>query len=247
MSRFWNWIANLSPGEIARSGEVNDNFAAIDAGLDGVEAELNRTIRFTADTMPAESAFQIPDNAAQRAGRSLMFDATGKAVVGSLVWRARGAWATATSYAVNDVVSADVEGSIFVCLVAHTSASFAVDVSAGRWVKVLDMLPYYYAVRRSQIITAAASPYAASQGDDLMVDVSAGPVTITLPAAPSIADQAISVTHIDGNIAANNITIARNGLRIMGLDEDMTVNDANAAFELAYSDAARGWRLVRGV
>lgn len=43
----------------------------------------------------------------------------------------RGAWATATAYAVKDMV---VEGtSIYVCAIAHTSGVFATDAAAGKW------------------------------------------------------------------------------------------------------------------
>lgn len=40
-------------------------------------------------------------------------------------------WATATAYAVNDTVSTD--NSIYVCLVAHTSGTFATDLAAAKW------------------------------------------------------------------------------------------------------------------
>ena len=42
-----------------------------------------------------------------------------------------GAWQTAYSYAVKDVVS---ESSVlYVCLVAHTSGTFSTDLSGGKW------------------------------------------------------------------------------------------------------------------
>ncbi|WP_443748150.1 carbohydrate-binding protein [Asticcacaulis solisilvae] len=43
----------------------------------------------------------------------------------------RGAWATATSYAVNDKVL--VNGAFYKCLTAHLSGTFATDLSAGKW------------------------------------------------------------------------------------------------------------------
>jgi hypothetical protein len=81
----------------------------------------------------------------------------------------------------------------------------------------------------------------------LLVDVTAGPVTVVLPASPTLGNQPVGVTHLDGNIAANNITINRNGQKIMSLTEDMIVSDPNASLMLGFSDAARGWRLIRGV
>lgn len=46
-------------------------------------------------------------------------------------WNARGLWATATAYVLNDMV--DVGGASYVCAVAHTSGVFATDYAAGKW------------------------------------------------------------------------------------------------------------------
>ena len=44
----------------------------------------------------------------------------------------QGAWATSTAYVLKDVV---VESStVYICVVAHTSGTFATDLSAGKWV-----------------------------------------------------------------------------------------------------------------
>ena len=43
----------------------------------------------------------------------------------------RGAWVTATSYAYKDLVSQT--GNTYICVTAHTSGTFATDLSAGRW------------------------------------------------------------------------------------------------------------------
>lgn len=46
-------------------------------------------------------------------------------------WTARGLWATATAYVVNDMV--DVNGAAYICAIAHTSGVFATDYAAGKW------------------------------------------------------------------------------------------------------------------
>lgn len=46
-----------------------------------------------------------------------------------LVWQ--GAWVTATAYDVNDAV--ENGGSSYICLVAHTSGTFATDLAASKW------------------------------------------------------------------------------------------------------------------
>ena len=50
-------------------------------------------------------------------------------VASKFTWK--GAWATTTAYAVNDTV--EYGGSGYICIVAHTSGTFATDLSAGKW------------------------------------------------------------------------------------------------------------------
>jgi hypothetical protein len=49
-------------------------------------------------------------------------------------WTIRGAWLTATAYALKDYVTSGASG--YVCVVAHTSGVFATDLAAGKWVLV---------------------------------------------------------------------------------------------------------------
>lgn len=62
--------------------------------------------------------------------------------------------------------------------------------------------------------------------------------TLTLPATPAAGD---TVVVCIGNSRTDNI-IARNGSTIMGLAEDMTVDNANATVTLRYLN--NSWRLV---
>lgn len=68
----------------------------------------------------------------------------------------------------------------------------------------------------------------------------ASATTLTLPAAPSAGD-VLWLTVANGRV--DNV-VARNGLRIQGLLEDMTLNDPNATVQLRYVSAALGWRIV---
>lgn len=74
------------------------------------------------------------------------------------------------------------------------------------------------------------------------VDTSGGAVTMTLPASASMGDT-ITVIDASGSFDTNNLTVGRNGLRIMGLTEDMTVNNKNISFELVYHNSSNGWRI----
>jgi len=86
--------------------------------------------------------------------------------------------------------------------------------------------------------------YTAVAGDQVLVNTSgsgaSAPVTITLPASPSIGNE---VTFIDSgnNFAANNLTVARNGSNILGSASDLTVSTNSSAFTLVYVNATRGW------
>ena len=86
--------------------------------------------------------------------------------------------------------------------------------------------------------------YTAVNGDQVLVDTSGGgigaPVTITLPASPAIGNE---VHFIDSgsNLASNNLTIGRNGSKILGLESDLTVSTNGSAFTLVYVNATRGW------
>jgi hypothetical protein len=134
--------------------------------------------------------------------------------------------------------------SLYVVTVSHTSAgAIATDIGAGRLSVAVDLSEMQRFIRKFQIIT---SNYTAVSGDDLFVDVTAGALSITLPAAPLLSDQPITICHAGGNVVANNITVLRNGKPIMGLNEDMIISTNNASLELAYMNSVAGWRLTKG-
>lgn len=64
--------------------------------------------------------------------------------------------------------------------------------------------------------------------------------TLTLPASPK-GGYAVNVVNRSGTATA---VIGRNAQNIMGLAEDMTVDDLNASFRLVFTDATRGWVLA---
>ena len=98
-------------------------------------------------------------------------------------------------------------------------------------------------IRHKGFITPGAT-YTTVNGDQVLVDTSGGgigaPVTINLPASPSVGDE---VHFIDSgnNLASNNLTIGRNSSNILGSASDLTVSTNSAAFTLVYVNATRGW------
>lgn len=69
-----------------------------------------------------------------------------------------GAWATATVYGLNSLVT--YGGSSYICLIAHTSGTFATDIAAGRWTKFSQGI-------RNRGVWASATTYLV---DDLVTD-----------------------------------------------------------------------------
>lgn len=55
---------------------------------------------------------------------------------GDYVFRARGNWLTATEYARND--TAANAGILYLCVVGHTSGTFATDLAAGKWIALVN-------------------------------------------------------------------------------------------------------------
>lgn len=82
----------------------------------------------------------------------------------------------------------------------------------------------------------------ASNGDKILLDASGGGFTVNLPASPVMGDT-VSFVDATGDCGTNNVTVGRNGEKIMGLAEDLTINDDNAAFDLVYYNSTYGWRL----
>ena len=88
----------------------------------------------------------------------------------------------------------------------------------------------------SSSITIAAN-------DRYFVDTSAAARTITLPASPQTGDQ-VSIIDLVGTFDTYNCTIARNGLKIMGLEENLVLAVEDTGITLVYTGATYGWKLV---
>lgn len=85
--------------------------------------------------------------------------------------------------------------------------------------------------------------YTAVAGDYIQANTTSAAFTIILPASPSANDQ-VCIADYAGTFGTNNLTLARNALKIMSLAEDMTVSTANVSLTLSYIDATRGWALT---
>lgn len=98
-------------------------------------------------------------------------------------------------------------------------------------------------LRKKGYVTPGGT-YTAVNGDQVLVDTSGSgigaPVTIDLPASPTVGDE---VHFIDSgnNLASNNLTIGRNSSNINGAASNLVVSTNLAAFTLVYVNSTLGW------
>ena len=86
------------------------------------------------------------------------------------------------------------------------------------------------------------SNFNAVAGEGYFVDTSSSVITATLPASATLGDE-ITFTDAVGTFDTNNFTVSRNGHKIQGLSEDLTVSTERAGFTLVYYNVAQGWIL----
>jgi len=116
-----------------------------------VDTELN-DVKTTLDAVLVNMALLQRDDGEQ-ANNTIGYDQLKSDVTVAVT--ARGEWATATEYAVGDVTWES--GILYVCNTAHTSGTFATDLSATKWSELLDV------ASQTSTATAAASAAGSAQ------------------------------------------------------------------------------------
>jgi hypothetical protein len=80
----------------------------------------------------------------------------------------------------------------------------------------------------------------AQNSQEIFVNTTAAPVTVTLPASPTIGWKII-LKDSKKTFATNNLTIARNGSNINGVASNYTGDTDGVTVELVYIDVSYGW------
>jgi hypothetical protein len=90
------------------------------------------------------------------------------------------------------------------------------------------------------LVSDGANTLTSIAGDQIIVDTTTNPVTVTLPASPSVGDE---VTIIDGFnfFASNNCVVGNNGNNILGAASALTLSTNRQAITLVYVNATQGW------
>ena len=85
-----------------------------------------------------------------------------------------------------------------------------------------------------------SSSTTAVAGGNYMVNSTSGPVTITLPASPSLGDT-IKIVDATGNLATNNLTLSPGSEKIKGISGNQIFTTNDLAVTLVYYNGTRGW------
>ena len=89
-----------------------------------------------------------------------------------------------------------------------------------------------------QAIKTGAFNVAAGEG--YFVNTTSSAFTGTLPASPSLGDEATFVDYA-GTFDSNSFTVGRNSKPIQGVAEDLVVSTERASFTLVFVDDTQGW------
>lgn len=97
-------------------------------------------------------------------------------------------------------------------------------------------------VPRTFVYSVVTTSFSAANWNGYFINTTSGGVTATLPANPSTGDT-IRFLDVARTFQTNALTVNRNGQRIQGDLDNLTVNTQGAAFELIFSNTTFGWRI----
>lgn len=188
---------------------------ALEANVDAREA--NAIVQ--ANTATAQASAALASAASASASAILAAASAGAA-----------AWVSGTTYSIGQVVWSPITQLIYRRRVAGAGTT---DPSAdsANWALVAGGLPQLVE------ITATSATLLAGQ-HAVLTNVSQ--TTVTLPPSPTVFDY-VWVTPTNSRV---DNRIARNGQNIMGLAEDLDIDNANATVQLRFMGGTRGWSLV---
>ena len=172
-------------------------------------------------TDPTNINMTLP-RAADRAGKSLAFDAQGNPTLGDTLGTNRGNWAASRMYFVRDIVKDTSTSNIWQCLVQHTSSGaqpISTNTDAAKWFLLVD------AAAAGASATAAASSATAAATSASQASTSA---TNAASSASTASTQASNASTSATN-AANSATAAAGSASTASTQATNASNSATAA------------------
>jgi hypothetical protein len=82
--------------------------------------------------------------------------------------------------------------------------------------------------------------YNAAIGEKILADTSVGSFSITLPSTPAMGDM-VRISDYSASFDINPLTVFRNGNKILGISDDLSVDIKNHAVVLVFANANSGW------
>lgn len=225
-------------GTRVASSDLINEFQSVEAGFDSVQTDFGHTLHQASGT-----AIAAMPNAVSRALKVLSFDADGNpaTTIDGVDFAASAATATAaagtaTTQAGIATTQADIattQAGIATTKAAEAAAS-AASIAGGPVTSVMGKTGIVTGVALDKGMSVIGTSTAAVAYTTYALTAS---LTLTLPASPT-AGQWVGVIN---RSATTTPVIGRNGQNIMGLAEDLTIDNANASLTLVFADATRGW------
>lgn len=129
-----------------------------------------------------------------------------------LNYKWRGAWATSTTFALRDTVLYTVDGDGYICLIPHTSGTFATDLAAGKWEKYTDGFPYGF-LDEDNMASNSATSVPSQQSVKAYVDTQRAGIAVPYAVktwvnnAANYSTTSTSATYIDSTNAKATVTL----------------------------------------
>lgn len=250
MNRYFNWPTSLTrfiPYDTARSEDINDALDGLSAGMDEVDDDIDRALK-----LPIGTADQtLAASAGARANKVLAFDGSGNVTLS--VNDVDSAGASATAAAASAVTAASEAGTAttqagiattqagisttqagIATTKAAEAAASAASIAGGPVTSVMGKTGVVTGIALDEGMSVIGTSTAAAAYKTYTLTAS---LTLTLPSSPT-AGQWVGVIN---RSTTTTPVIGRNGQNIMGLSEDLTIDNANASLTLVFADATRGW------
>ena len=133
---------SYTKGTLARGDVVKSDFDALVTAFDLTQKNIKRAIKLPDEGSP-QTDFLFTEDASNRATKVIGFDTAGALELQTGVGNWEGTWATSTAYTLRDVVVDGAAGAntdnIYICIVAHTSGTWATDLTAAKWSLMIDV------------------------------------------------------------------------------------------------------------